>query len=118
MEVNRIQPSFGMAVVFNPATEKETQRYINRLPYEQCIQFSLAKMNQKKTSPDIILSVVKNFWGKTRLRASVGYKDYTESFWFSPVETLHKAEKEANRVNMIQSERRELIKGMNFPRLD
>lgn len=117
MEVNRVQPSFGMAVVFAPATEKETTRYINRLPYDQAIQFSLAKMNQKGKSPDIVLSLVKNFWGKTRLRASVGYKNYTESFLHNPAETIHKAEEEANRVREVQSAKRELTRGMNIPRL-
>jgi len=118
MEVKRVQPSFGMAVIINPAQEKEVNRYINRLPYEQAIQFSLAKMNQKNNSIDIILSLFKNFWGKTRLKATVGLKEYTEGFLHNPAETIHKAEKEANKVNEIQSSQRELIKGMTIPRLD
>lgn len=117
MEVNRIQPSFGMAVVINPAQEKEVNRYISRLPYEQAVKFSLAKMNQKEKSPDIILSLVKNFWGQTRIKATVGLKEYTEGFRFNPAETIQKAEQEANRVYEYQTQRNEFLKGMTIPKL-
>ena len=118
MKVNSVEPSFGMAIIINPSQEKEVNRYINRLPYEQAIQFSLAKMDQKYKSPPVILSLVKNFWGKTRLNVSVGLKDFKENFLCNPAETLQKGLKEANKIYEKQVAERELIKGMTIPRLD
>lgn len=88
---------FGMSVIINPAQENEVTQYIDKLPYEQRVKISLAKFRQKDNTLNVILSLVRRF-GKDRLRASVGEKDYTQGIFYNAAETVCKAASDADKI--------------------
>ena len=88
---------FGMAVIINPAQENEVTQYIDKLPYEQRVKISLARLRQRDNTPNVILSLVRRL-GKDRLRASVGNKDYTQGFFHNAAETVCKASSDVEKI--------------------
>lgn len=92
MEVKKYEPSFGI-VRYGQGVEE----HIRKMGHYKAIEFRVIGIMNRENPIGIDLSIVERF-GKPRLKATVGVKEYVENFFRNPICVLSKAVKNANSI--------------------
>ncbi len=113
MEIKKVEPNFGMALI----ADKKAEKFINRLPYDKAINFAVMKMDSKRIGFDVYLTTVPNKWGKERLKATIGNKEFLQSFWSGPVKITRKAVNIAAKLWEEHLAQKTATEGLNIPKI-
>ncbi len=96
MKINKVQPSFGMAIrTKNP---RALDNFIfNNLGPKDTVAYRYIQTNSENCPVDVYLSVI-NKNGKERLQAEVGSKTFVSGFFKSPIRVIKQASIEARNL--------------------
>ena len=93
MNVDKVQPSFGMAFISKDVKSVDSFMFKHFSPKDS-MTYRLLERASRDCDVDVYLSVVNNN-GKEHLKAEVGPKEFISGFFKSPIKILKKANKYA-----------------------